>query len=59
MAFFLDRVPGCYVMMGSRNEARGLVQGHHNAAFDFDEAVLPTAAHLLAATALDYLGAAR
>ena len=56
MAFFLDRVPGCYVMMGSRNEARGLTQGHHNAAFDFDESVLPTAARLLAATALDYLG---
>jgi len=58
MAFFLDRVPGCYVMMGSRNEARGLTQGHHNAAFDFDESVLPKAAHLLAATALDYLGGA-
>ena len=43
-------------MMGSRNEARGLTQGHHNAAFDFDESVLPTAARLLAATALDYLG---
>jgi amidohydrolase len=48
MAFFLEQVPGCYFMVGSANTEKGLSFGHHHPRFDFDEAVLPNAAALMA-----------
>ncbi|MEZ6184899.1 MAG: amidohydrolase [Planctomycetota bacterium] len=44
---FLQRVPGGFFLVGSRNEARGLVHPHHSDRFDFDEDALPLAARLL------------
>ena len=41
-AAFLQRVPGCFFNVGTRNEERGLVWGHHHPRFDIDEAALPT-----------------
>lgn len=38
---FLDRVPGCYFFVGSRNPDKGFVYPHHNSKFDFDEDALP------------------
>lgn len=38
---FLDRVPGCYFFVGSRNQERGFIHPHHNSKFDFDEDALP------------------
>lgn len=49
MALFLQRVPGCYFFVGSANPERGLNYPHHHPRFDFDEAVLPRAAALMAA----------
>ncbi len=40
MALYLERVPGCYVFIGSANPARGLTQSHHSPLFDFDEEAL-------------------
>jgi amidohydrolase len=40
MSYVLEKVPGCYFVVGSRNDARGLVHPHHSARFDFDEAAL-------------------
>ena len=40
MSFVLERVPGCYLMLGSRNEKTGKVHPHHSPRFDFDEAAL-------------------
>ncbi len=40
-AAFLQRVPGCFFNVGTRNEERGLVWGHHHPRFDIDEAALP------------------
>jgi amidohydrolase len=34
---FLDKVPGCYFFIGSRNETKGFTSSHHNSKFDFDE----------------------
>ncbi|MCS7011499.1 MAG: amidohydrolase [Anaerolineales bacterium] len=51
MAFFLERVPGCFFFVGSANPEKGLDAAHHHPRFDFDEAVLPRAAALLAASA--------
>ncbi len=37
---FLDRVPGCYFFIGSRNPSKGFVNPHHSSKFDFDEDAL-------------------
>jgi amidohydrolase len=40
MAVYFERVPGCFVFVGSANPARGLDQSHHSPRFDFDEDAL-------------------
>ena len=40
MSYVLERVPGCYLMLGSGNPQRGLIHPHHSPRFDFDEAAL-------------------
>jgi len=40
MSYVLQRVPGCYLVVGSRSEAKGLVHPHHSPRFDFDEDAL-------------------
>ncbi|RME87891.1 MAG: amidohydrolase [Anaerolineae bacterium] len=55
MAFMLDKVPGCYFLIGSANTEKGLNYGHHHPKFDFDEQALPRAAALMAASAAELL----
>jgi amidohydrolase len=55
MAFMQEKIPGCYFFVGSNNSGRHLDYGHHHPKFDFDEAALPRAAGLMAATAVDLL----
>jgi amidohydrolase len=52
---FLHRVPGCFVAIGSRNAARGLVHGHHHPRFDVDEGCLGIGAEILLRTARKFL----
>ncbi|MCO6451291.1 MAG: amidohydrolase [Caldilineales bacterium] len=54
MSEIMNRVPGCYIMVGADpgTEGRGT---HHNPRFDIDEAQLPVAAAILAATAVRFL----
>jgi amidohydrolase len=40
MAVYFERVPGCFVFVGSANPAKGLDADHHNPRFDFDEDAL-------------------
>ncbi len=54
-AFYQQKIPGTFFFVGSTNAERGLVYGHHHPKFDFDEAVLPQAAALMAAAALETL----
>jgi amidohydrolase len=56
MAYVLQQVRGCYFFIGSANKERNLVAPHHNSKFDFDEAILPKAAGLMAASAMEFLG---
>ena len=44
---FLREIPGCFVMIGSRNEQRGLVHDHHHPRFDVDEDSLAIGAEVL------------
>ncbi len=52
MAFFLERVPGCYVFLGVGEEGRAPV---HNPHFDFDESVLAIGSELFCRGAVDIL----
>jgi amidohydrolase len=53
MAFMQERIPGCYIFLGSSNKEEHLDFGHHHPRFDFDEEALPQAAALMAAAAFD------
>jgi amidohydrolase len=55
MAFMMQEVPGCYIFLGSANSQAGLDYAHHHPRFDFDERVLPQAAALMAAAAVEVL----
>ena len=54
-AQFAERVPGLYVKMGARNEARGITAMIHTEDFDIDEAVLPLGVRAMATLLWDYL----
>ena len=51
----LERVPGCYVFVGSANPARGLAHPHHSPLFDFDEEALPIGCEFLVRVAEEAL----
>ncbi|HJW91183.1 MAG TPA: amidohydrolase [Anaerolineales bacterium] len=55
MAYIMERVPGCYFMVGSANAEKGLDAAHHHPRFDFDEEALVRASALMAASAWDLL----
>lgn len=57
MAVYFERVPGCFVFVGSANPARGLDQPHHSPRFDFDEDALLIGTRFLVAVAEEALGA--
>lgn len=50
MAFMMEGIPGGYLLVGSNDSSRNLDAPHHNPHFDFDEAVLPQASSLMAAS---------
>jgi amidohydrolase len=52
---FLARVPGVFIAVGSRNEARGLTYDHHHPRFDVDEDALRIGAEILLRTARGFL----
>jgi amidohydrolase len=56
MAFILNKVHGCYIFIGSANKEKGLSAPHHSSKFDFDESILPKAAGLMVASAMEFLG---
>lgn len=52
---FLDPVPGCYFFIGSRNEDKGFVYGHHHPKFDIDEEAMATGIEAMSRSAIKYL----
>jgi amidohydrolase len=55
VAFFLDRAPGCYFLVGAGHPENGPVAPHHSAGFDIDEGCLPVGVETLTRAALDLL----
>ena len=56
IAYVLQQIPGCYFFIGSANKEKNLDASHHHSKFDFDESILPKAAGLMVASALEFLG---
>lgn len=53
---FLQRVPGCYYFLGTRNKAKGCVYPNHSAKFKVDEDVLKYGSASLALLAFEFAG---
>ena len=58
-AALADRVPGLYIKMGVRNEAKGITAMIHTEDFDIDESVLPLGVKAMTTLVWDYLGRTR
>lgn len=58
MAEFLLAAPGCYFMVGSRNEEKGTHYQHHHPRFNIDEDALPIGVEVLTRATLEFLGQA-
>jgi amidohydrolase len=55
-SYFLQERPGCFFFIGSKNEDKGLVWGHHHPKFDFDEEALGVGMETMVRSVLRYLG---
>ena len=54
-SMFLERIPGAFIAIGSRNEQRGLTYDHHHPRFDVDEQSLRIGAEVLLETTRRFL----
>jgi amidohydrolase len=55
MALYFERVPGCFVFVGSANPAKGKAEPHHSPRFDFDEDALAIGCEFLVQAAEEAL----
>lgn len=55
MSYFLNEKPGSYFFVGSKNEEKGYVWGHHHPKFDIDEESLGHGLTAMAMNVLTYL----
>lgn len=53
-AYYLQQVPGCFMLVGAGNPGKGAMYPHHHPKFDIDEEAMLHAAGLLAAMAESY-----
>jgi len=54
-AFFLQRLPGCFVWVGCGNAEKGIDAPHHSSRFDIDEEAMVIGVDLLERVAREYL----
>ena len=55
MACFLQAVPGCYFIVGTKNEEKGANYPHHHPRFNIDEDALPIGVEVLSRAAMHFL----
>ncbi len=55
MAEVLNRVPGCFFVLGAQPASNGQPEPHHSPRFDIDEQVMPLGVAILAGVAEEYL----
>ena len=54
-AYYLQKVPGAYYLLGTNNPSKGITSNNHSPTFDVDESVLYTGAKVLKEAALEIL----
>lgn len=54
-SYYLQHVPGCFVLVGAGNKDKGMVYPHHHPMFDFDEDAMLHAAGLMIRMTENYL----
>jgi amidohydrolase len=54
-SYFLQERPGCFFFVGTRNESRGLIWGHHHPRFDIDEEGLSHGIETMTRVVMRYL----
>lgn len=52
-AYYLQKVPGCFMFVGAGNADKGATYSHHHPMFDFDEEAMKNSAKLYFTMALD------
>ena len=55
MSFYLNRTPGIFIFLGSKNKEKGLDNPHHHPKFDFDENALIIGVEIFTEVVLEYL----
>ncbi|MBQ1236454.1 MAG: amidohydrolase [Oscillospiraceae bacterium] len=53
-AYYMEKKPGIYAMLGGRNEAKGCAWGHHHPKFDVDEDAFWRGTAMFVQMTLDY-----
>ncbi|MEK4662623.1 M20 family metallopeptidase [Priestia sp. FSL H7-0729] len=53
-AYYLQKVPGCFMFVGAGNPDKNAIYPHHHPMFDFDEDAMQTAVQLFIAMAKGY-----
>ncbi|MNJ55229.1 putative hydrolase YxeP [compost metagenome] len=53
-AYYLQRIPGCFMLVGAGNPQKNATYPHHHPKFDIDEDAMLHAASLMIAMALSY-----
>ncbi|HEY4390447.1 MAG TPA: amidohydrolase, partial [Paenibacillus sp.] len=53
-AYYLQQIPGCFVLVGAGNEEKGIIYPHHHPRFDIDEDAMLHAATLMVSLAETY-----
>lgn len=54
-AYYLQKVPGCFMFVGAGNKEKGIEVPHHHPRFDIDESSIGQTAKLLIYMALDFM----
>ncbi|ASJ17224.1 peptidase M20 [Thermococcus chitonophagus] len=54
-AFYTTKAPGLFVLLGIKNEKKGIIYPHHHPKFDVDEAVLWKGTAIYSLLAIEYL----
>jgi amidohydrolase len=54
-AYYLERVPGAFILLGTKNVEKGIIEGNHSSRFDIDEDILKRGVVVLTTIVLDFL----
>ncbi|MNZ87877.1 hypothetical protein D3C78_1067520 [compost metagenome] len=53
-AYYLQQVPGCFMLVGAGNKDKGIIYPHHHPMFDIDEEAMLYGACLLISMSESY-----